>query len=700
MSELQSVDRSNQPPSAISKTPATSSEIQRPAIPVLQKAPDTLTQKNELADETLPVTPAPLIQTKERAPLQLKTNAVTGPFKPVQRKQNQTGLPDNLKTGVENLSGTNLSDVKVHYASSQPAQFNAYAYAQGSDIHIAPGQEQHLPHEAWHVAQQKQGRVQATTQMKGAGINDDMSLEKEADDMGAKAMSLPADSLASGYEHFNKSDIGQVKAHTSLASTAQRQAFENINSEINASLHSLHTGNNSSVQRHAVKQLVAGKFLVDDGLPLGDGQIHKSSFLANLRAEVKAIAKEIMEPVGLAQDNCPDLNYWIGYYGAKDAAYFESAIAKYAPATQEAADMGEYLAGLTGKVRDALTKHVATGNNEFDPEEVPKEIMEKRPDIDWLPMQMKAAPIQFGCGNTGETTAEPKKTGASRDPVARDTPVSVGTGTGAGRPAMIAATGTATRAEYKAPAHAEVKRARGPVPTLSPGALRAKIVEIERKPEPDRCQGLIALFRETYQDTNDLDTPIAFRPCGVRREAKEEHLKTDEERRQEGEELAARNFNYGAISSCGGTQFMVMAKIFGADGLAIVDLFEGSAVHHIHQRTGGSNERYVNVLGLGQVSDFITQFSSSGIAAMFSGLGTGGQGHCFTLIKDHHPETKELVYHLYQGWAKKHNVLDPMYTREFNGDQLRTFLTAITTSSAHPYFIADTKSTEFKYEIR
>ena len=42
------------------------------------------------------------------------------------------------------------------------------AYTQGSDIHLGPGQEQHLPHEAWHVVQQKQGRVTATTQMKGS----------------------------------------------------------------------------------------------------------------------------------------------------------------------------------------------------------------------------------------------------------------------------------------------------------------------------------------------------------------------------------------------------------------------------------------------------------------------------------------------------------------------------------------------------
>jgi hypothetical protein len=111
-----------------------------------------------------------------------------------EHQQNQTGMPDNLKSGVETLSGLSLNDVKVHYNSTKPAQLQAHAYTQGSDIHVAPGQEQHLPHEAWHVAQQKQGRVKPTVQVKGAQINDDAGLEKEADVMGAKALQEKADS--------------------------------------------------------------------------------------------------------------------------------------------------------------------------------------------------------------------------------------------------------------------------------------------------------------------------------------------------------------------------------------------------------------------------------------------------------------------------------------------------------------------------
>jgi hypothetical protein len=101
---------------------------------------------------------------------------------------NNTGLPDKLKAGIESLSGLTLDQVKVHYNSAQPAQLNALAYAQGSDIHLAPGQEQHLPHEAWHIVQQAQGRVRPTMQMNnGVLVNNDAGLEREADLMGALA---------------------------------------------------------------------------------------------------------------------------------------------------------------------------------------------------------------------------------------------------------------------------------------------------------------------------------------------------------------------------------------------------------------------------------------------------------------------------------------------------------------------------------
>lgn len=107
--------------------------------------------------------------------------------KEASKTSNQTGLPDDLKAGVENLSGYSLDHVRVHYNSPKPAQLQAYAYTQGTEIHVAPGQGKYLPHEAWHVVQQMQGRVKPMMQMKGVQINEDQGMEKEADVMGAKA---------------------------------------------------------------------------------------------------------------------------------------------------------------------------------------------------------------------------------------------------------------------------------------------------------------------------------------------------------------------------------------------------------------------------------------------------------------------------------------------------------------------------------
>ena len=88
----------------------------------------------------------------------------------IQRRENNTGLPDSLKSGIEGLSGYAMDDVQVHYNSDKPAQLQALAFAQGTDIHLASGKEKHLPHEAWHIVQQKQGRVKPTIQMK-ANLN-------------------------------------------------------------------------------------------------------------------------------------------------------------------------------------------------------------------------------------------------------------------------------------------------------------------------------------------------------------------------------------------------------------------------------------------------------------------------------------------------------------------------------------------------
>ena len=128
-----------------------------------------------------------LLQDSFQEGLDRSQSLLTAQFKG-EAKPNNFGLPDKLKAGIEGLSDYSMDDVKVHYNSAKPSQLQAHAFAQETDIHIAPGQERHLSHEAWHVVQQKQQRVKPTTQMKGGvNVNDDVELDKKADLMGEKA---------------------------------------------------------------------------------------------------------------------------------------------------------------------------------------------------------------------------------------------------------------------------------------------------------------------------------------------------------------------------------------------------------------------------------------------------------------------------------------------------------------------------------
>jgi len=103
-------------------------------------------------------------------------------------------LPDGLQAQMESSMGADFSSVRVH-EGPRASSIGALAYTQGTDIHFAPGQydpasqggQELIGHELAHVVQQTQGRVAPTAQAKGAAINDEPALEREADEVGTKA---------------------------------------------------------------------------------------------------------------------------------------------------------------------------------------------------------------------------------------------------------------------------------------------------------------------------------------------------------------------------------------------------------------------------------------------------------------------------------------------------------------------------------
>lgn len=180
---------SERPGKSLVTAASASQSVKGSNLTSLQSQADHSPIPNQLS--TLQRAAEPVQRMEEEELLQGKASGSALAVDPVQLQTDTgaaNGLPSNLKAGVETLSGVDMSSVQVHYNSAKPAQLQAHAYAQGQSIHLGPGQEKHLPHEAWHVAQQAQGRVQPTMQMAGQQINDDVGLESEADRMGAKAV--------------------------------------------------------------------------------------------------------------------------------------------------------------------------------------------------------------------------------------------------------------------------------------------------------------------------------------------------------------------------------------------------------------------------------------------------------------------------------------------------------------------------------
>ncbi|MBN2527997.1 MAG: DUF4157 domain-containing protein [Deltaproteobacteria bacterium] len=115
----------------------------------------------------------------------------------VQKKdESNNGIPHEVQAKMETAMNADFSNVQLHPNSSKAPEVGALAYTQGNDIHFAPGQfspdtssgRQLLGHELAHVVQQREGRVQPTTEVAGMPVNDNPALESEADKMGAKGV--------------------------------------------------------------------------------------------------------------------------------------------------------------------------------------------------------------------------------------------------------------------------------------------------------------------------------------------------------------------------------------------------------------------------------------------------------------------------------------------------------------------------------
>ncbi len=182
-----------------------------------------------VADNAVALSAGATVPAWSDSPRQLKQAEQLTQLQPAAAPASHGGLPENLRSGIEALSGIDMSGVRVHRNSSKPAALQAHAYAQGQDIHLGPGQEKHLPHEAWHVVQQAQGRVRPTVQMEaGVPVNDAAGLEREADKMGAQAAQVKASASALAAPR----SVSSLRLQSSAP--AQRLRIGRFNTEVGA----------------------------------------------------------------------------------------------------------------------------------------------------------------------------------------------------------------------------------------------------------------------------------------------------------------------------------------------------------------------------------------------------------------------------------------------------------------------------------
>lgn len=104
-------------------------------------------------------------------------------------------LGAGLRRQMERAFDADFSGVRLIRRSSAAVTLGAEAVTRNERVHLAPGRfspgnfagRALIGHELAHVVQQRQGRVKATAQAKGVGINQNRTLEAEADAAGDRA---------------------------------------------------------------------------------------------------------------------------------------------------------------------------------------------------------------------------------------------------------------------------------------------------------------------------------------------------------------------------------------------------------------------------------------------------------------------------------------------------------------------------------
>lgn len=248
---------------------------------------------------------------KSMQPPQFKLDASpVGPQKteqtpPVASQGASTALPENLKSKFEKSMGADFSNVKIYPQSEKPVAAGALAFAQGNEIHFAAGKfdpnskegQKLIAHELTHTIQQGATEVKETGKVGGIAVNEDKSLEAEADKMAEKAVAgEKADSpvqkktanSANGPVQRFKMEPGDIKKYPKFANFVMSELPKCINDARLVKYLNINGTNQGETARDIKKDLTYGEGPVIRPWSL---PANKVSFLSNAGSETIRLSR-------------------------------------------------------------------------------------------------------------------------------------------------------------------------------------------------------------------------------------------------------------------------------------------------------------------------------------------------------------------------------------------------------------------------
>jgi hypothetical protein len=146
----------------------------------------------------------------------------------------------------------------------------------------------------------------------------------------------------------------------------------------------------------------ATALIVADSVEVTEGQMTKTAFLQQLRAQITSTIEPVLATAGQTTENCPYLNYWLDLYQQKNAEEVEATVRRYAPDSANAQNAGDYISIVTQRALRAAEIWARTGRLSGVPEGVPTT----------LPTQNTAQPNNEGSNRT--VVMRKSRAGASR----------------------------------------------------------------------------------------------------------------------------------------------------------------------------------------------------------------------------------------------------------------------------------------------